>query len=1742
HAAGAPDVPAYERLLHAGRSALGSVPAERWKGIERSASTLGAHGLPTGAPHGAYLSGFDVDFLRYRIPPNDDDQPIPQQLLLLTTADEAIRDAGLREGGAVAVVVAMETELELHRYRGRVELEWQVRDALRAAGIALDAGEERALAELAKDALSGHAQVNRYASFIGNIMATRVASQWDFNGPAFTLSEGPRSAHRAVELAQLLLAQGDVDAVVVAGVSLAGSPEAVLLRARLGLGGASPPADGAAALVLRPAGASGATDAASRVYATIDPAFGPGDSGASDLAGAEPFDVPSSVAAEVGAAGAATGVFVLLKAALCLHRRVLPAATAGAGGTWPWLGATGGRAALVRWPDGPSLVLRESVSAAQPPLLDPESLSAGAPHLIPLASESVDGLLADLDALERAVDHLPLAHVASRRCARLLPGAAPAPAIVLALVAGDDAALRKEIERARAGVPGAAARGGEWSTPAGSCFAARPLGGSGDVAFVYSGGISAYPGLGRELFSAFPGLHDVLARRLFDPARAMASDLVYPRTTLPVGEAERAAQERLLVDDAFGVAAAGACFALAATTILRDVFKLAPRVAFGFSLGEASMLLALGIWSGADLAASAARVAPLLGQRISGRKDAARDAWAIAPDVPGDDFWQTYLVLASPADVAAAVADEPRAFMTIVAGPKEVFIAGHPDACQRVIARLRCGHAPAPFNYVLHCPPVATEQAHLATMYRLPVHAVPESTEVRFLSAASDAPLRLDTDEIAQRISEVVCQPLDFAALVERAYAAGARIFVEQGPGRACARWIRAILRDRPHVSVSLNQKGTDDRVSLVRLLACLVAHRVPLDLSPLLPVTVDSAAAPARALIHRIVPGGPPIHDVIVTEANVSRFRQAARRVPVPVPVPAPALVTAPAPAPEPVVRLPRRPASDHAVLALAGGAARATESHTSLVATRHAAARALAAGVQRQLDLLKGHTPPPPRRAVWDQADLLEFAGGEIARVFGPEYAPIDRARRRVRLPLPPYLLVSRVTRIDARRGRYEPSTLTTEYDVPHNAWYAVDGQVPCAVAVESGQCDLLLISYLGIDFENRGERVYRLLDCTLTFLDDLPKEGDTLRYDISINSFARTGDSLLFFFSYECFVRDRLVLKMDGGCAGFFTDDELEQGRGVLYTDSERASRAQRAARYRAENPPFVAPLHSRRRRFAAAAIAALSDGDLAACFGAAHHKHGRNSALRLPPAALRMFDRVVDVDPHGGAWGLGAIVAEKDLRPDDWYFPCHFQGDEVLAGSLMAEGCVQLLQFYLLYLGCHVLVEHARFQPILGLPQVVRCRGQVTPQHGTLTYRMEITELKRTPTPHAVASVEVLVDGKVVVHFENLGLRLAEDPAAPGRALPPPVRTTALLDERHLDAFATGRMADAFGPDFAVYDGRTVSRQPNGDLLLVSRVLTIDGARGRVVPGASLLSEYDVPADPWFHAESAGAGVPYSSLMEVALQPCGILSAWLGSTLQYPDTAFHFRNLDGSGRLLDRLDVRGRTIRNEVRLVSSTALPGVIIQKFTFRLSCDGRPFYEGDASFGHFEDAALAQQIGLDSGALTDAWHDTHPPTAGSQRVTLDVAPTGGHFDLLDRLVIDPNGGTHGQGCVYGSRPVNDADWFYACHFYQDPVMPGSLGVQAMVGALQAFARHQGLGSHLRAPRFGHPAGHAVVWKYRGQIVLTNQEMTLELHVKRVERVGPTGQDVLVVADGSLWRDRLRIYEVADLAITVEESA
>ena len=123
-------------------------------------------------------------------------------------------------------------------------------------------------------------------------------------------------------------------------------------------------------------------------------------------------------------------------------------------------------------------------------------------------------------------------------------------------------------------------------------------------------------------------------------------------------------------------------------------------------------------------------------------------------------------------------------------------------------------------------------------------------------------------------------------------------------------------------------------------------------------------------------------------------------------------------------------------------------------------------------------------------------------------------------------------------------------------------------------------------------------------------------------------------------------------------------------------------------------------------------------------------------------------------------------------------------------------------------------------------------------------------------------------------------------------------------------------------------------------------------------------------------------------------------------------------------------------------------------------------------------------------------------------------------------------------CIRDSarKEVNPQDWFFPCHFHEDPVMPGSLGLEAIIQTLQAFALQKGLGDSFNNPRFS-PVKSKVVWKYRGQIVPQNKYMQLDLHVKNITK---KDGEIIISADANLWREDLRIYEISDIVLGISE--
>jgi PfaD family protein len=314
-------------------------------------------------------------------------------------------------------------------------------------------------------------------------------------------------------------------------------------------------------------------------------------------------------------------------------------------------------------------------------------------------------------------------------------------------------------------------------------------------------------------------------------------------------------------------------------------------------------------------------------------------------------------------------------------------------------------------------------------------------------------------------------------------------------------------------------------------------------------------------------------------------------------------------------------------------------------------------------------------------------------------------------------------------------------------------------------------------------------------------------------------------------------------------------------------------------------------------------------------------------------------------------------------------------------------------------------------------------------------------------------------------------------------------------------------------------------PNSDLQLVTRVISIDSKGDRkkkiIKEGATIIAEFDCPEDAWFYKQNDGV-LPYSILMEIALQPCGFLTAYLGTPLLLDSKNLLFRNLDANVEFLDTsVDLKNKTTSDKCVLLSSAKLGNMVVQKFSFELSVDDKVFYKGVTSFGWFLPEDMVTQKGLDGGKKYIA----DSSKASSFKLNTH---RGFQLQLFDTVKC-------GDKYAYGSKIVNKDEWFFKCHFWLDPVMPGSLGIEAYVQLLEYYALSISNGRPLK---FKHLQGKTS-WKYRGQLIRKNNKMEVELFItKKIDK----SNGFELVGKGNIIIDGLRMYSVQDLGCVCEYDA
>ncbi|WP_439566175.1 PfaB family protein [Gloeocapsopsis crepidinum] len=894
------DLDSFERTIYEGNQNFIELPQNRWQGKVDFLQEYQNHNKQ--ASVGGYLPESVIDFQQNQQLSDEIEELSPQELLMLKVADSALKDAAIKEGAKVAVIIATATQISLQKLYSKQQFSRQLQTIFTGKSTTSDL-----------ESFERHSSYNlqsEYRSPIENTIASRISALWQFEAPAFTLTAEENSAFKALEVAQNLLLLGEVDAVVVGAVDLAGSSESVLLRnqlVKINTGAKTLSYDknangwivgeGSGAVVLK---LHDAIEQGDRIYAIIDtisllPQTSSCDSAAVtqvcqrafQIADIEPKDIGylevhgsgvevedtaeiaglltayqtipklncaiGSVKSNVGHTYAASEIISLIKTALCLYYRYIPATpqwSSPKNPEWqdifyvatesrPWFSASEKprRAAINSISlDGSyaHIILSEETSKTNLTRFYADGnryLTQMPFYLFAIAADNRSDLMAQLHSLEQNIESCTSLTAAASQTFSTFQKQSNAT-YALAILGRNKNDLLREIQRALTGIERAFEQGVNWQSPVGSYFTANPLGKKGAIAYVYPAAYNSYVGISRNLFRLFPQIYDDAVIKNAYSRVANIEKLLYPRSLCKLSKRQIEDIEQQLLNNPIAMLESEMGYAGLMTTIFKNYFQIKPQYSFGYSLGETSMMFFQGVWTDFQKCSNALNSSSLFSSRLAGSKNAVREFWGLPTVKKQDaDFWSTYVLMTPVADVQEVIKKEERVYLTQISTPKECIIAGETKACLQVIEKLKCDAFRAPFNHVIHCEAMRSEYPELVRIKTLPVQNIPETL---FYSSAKYAPIPLDSESIAHHIAKCLCQQVDFPRLVNRVYADNVKIFIEVGAGSNCSRWIGEILKDQEHLTVSVNRRGVDDHAAILKALAKLLSHRVSLDLSPL--------------------------------------------------------------------------------------------------------------------------------------------------------------------------------------------------------------------------------------------------------------------------------------------------------------------------------------------------------------------------------------------------------------------------------------------------------------------------------------------------------------------------------------------------------------------------------------------------------------------------------------------------------------------------------------------------------------------------------------------------------------------------------------------------------------------------------------------------------------------------------------------------------------------------------------------
>ncbi|MEV5954502.1 SDR family NAD(P)-dependent oxidoreductase [Streptomyces sp. NPDC051987] len=876
----APDLAAFWANVVAGHDAVTEVPVERWDPAVHHAE--GA----TASKWGGFLPPIPFDPLSYGIPPASLGHVEPVQLLALEAARRALQDAGYGERGRTfdrsrtSVVFGAEAGSDLSNAA-------TLRAVLPSYYGKVPDGLDEQLPRLTEDSFPG---------MLANVISGRIANRLDLGGANYTVDAACASSLAAVDVACKELTAGTSDVVLCGGADLhngindyvlfssvhalsptgrsrafdgsadgiaLGEGVACVVLKRLtdaerdgdriygvikGLGASSdgrslgltaPRPEGQRAALLRAYRSAGISPARVGLVEAHGTGTVVGDRTELTIlsevfaeAGADNGGCAlGSVKSQIGHTKCAAGLAGLIKTTLALHTGVKPPTLHldRPNPAWkeadspfafhtearPWAAPAGERIAGVSafgFGGTNFHVVLAAYDGAVPP---EQGLEVWPAELFVFRGRDEQAAHRGVEEILRAADSgawrlRDLALAAARRAD------ASHEAVRAAVVASDVAGLTGQLRRVLAGE----------HDPAAGIRLAGPRPDSeadGKVAFLFPGQGSQRPGMLADVLIAFPELQHYLQL-----GRAHA-DTLYPPAAFDDDTRER---RRAALTDTRAAQPALGITGLAAHAFLTAA-GVRPDMAAGHSYGELVALSAAGALTPETLLElSAERAAAILA--------AAGDepGTMAAVSGPADDVERALRTAGAPAGVVVANHNSPR--QTVISGPTEEV-----TEAVRLLRAAGLGAKRIPVACAFHSPVVAGAGDRFAEVL---ADAAVRPPEFPVWSNRTAAPYRPDADAVRAELAAQIGSPVAFAAQIEAMYEAGARVFVEAGPGTVLTRLVGQILGDRPHTTVACEPRAGSGLRGWLDALAQLAVAGAPVGTAWLLRGrdAVDALRTPA--------------------------------------------------------------------------------------------------------------------------------------------------------------------------------------------------------------------------------------------------------------------------------------------------------------------------------------------------------------------------------------------------------------------------------------------------------------------------------------------------------------------------------------------------------------------------------------------------------------------------------------------------------------------------------------------------------------------------------------------------------------------------------------------------------------------------------------------------------------------------------------------------------------------------------